>query len=169
MKKLVSVILLIAVLFSFASCGAKTEGESTTDANKQSQTEVKIDLNEIKNTIITENELEDPLEMEKDGFCDIYNIDESLVEEFVCVTTIAGTFPDEVIMVKATSGNAKEAIIDELNSHLEDIMVQSQNYDEENYALAQTCKVITEGDYVALFISAKHEAMEKTFLGAFNK
>ncbi|MBP9989148.1 MAG: DUF4358 domain-containing protein, partial [Ruminococcus sp.] len=44
-----------------------------------------------------------------------------------------------------------------------DVKVQSENYSQENYALAQECKVLTQGDYVALFVSAKHADMEKMF------
>lgn len=77
-----------------------------------------------------------------------------------------GVFPDEIVMIKATDADAAKRIEEKLNKRLEEVKVQSESYDAENYALAQECKVIKEGNYVALFLSAKHADMEKIFQDA---
>lgn len=167
MKKILSLFLVLTLVFAFSSCGQKPEVPSTSE--KMSQKETTIDINAVKDRIIAETQLPEPLEIKAEALCELYSIDEADVSEAVCVTTMNGTFPDEVIIIKAASEEAKQRISDILTSHLEDVKVQSQNYDAENYALAQECKVIGEGNYLALFVSAKHAQMEKIFNESVNK
>lgn len=167
MKKILSLFLVLTVVFAFSSCEQKPEDAGTTET--PSPKETVIDINAVKDKIIAEAELTDPLEIKAEALCELYSIDEADVSEAVCVTTMNGTFPDEVIIIKAASEEAKKRISDILTSHLEDVKVQSQNYDAENYALAQECKVIGEGNYLALFVSAKHAQMEKIFNESVNK
>ena len=54
-----------------------------------------------------------------------------------------------------------------LNNRLDNVMAQAQNYDPESLAVAQQCKVLTQGSYAALFLSPQHEAMEAIFAESF--
>lgn len=156
MKKALSLIIVFIVIFTFASCTQKTA-------------EITIDINAVKNTIIEDLELKEPLEIDKENFCERYAVDAADISEVVCFVTLNGTFPDEAIIIKAVNEDAKLRITEKLNSHLDEVKVQSQNYDAENYALAQECKIIEKGNYLALFISAKHAQMEKIFEESFNQ
>lgn len=165
MKKFLSVILALTVIFAFASCAKEPDEEKPSD---KAPSEITIDINAVKNSIIEKAELTDPLELDSEKLCELYAIDPADVSEAVCVTTLDGTFPDEAIIIKAVNEDAKKRIAENLSSHLDDVKVQSQNYDAENYALAQQCRIIEKGNYLALFISAKHEQMEKIFNEAVN-
>ena len=158
MKKFLSVILVLILILGLTACTKKTPEEKPLD---KTPGEITIDINAVKNLIIEKTELADPLELGAEQLCELYDIDVNDVAEAVCVTTLDGTFPDEVIIIKAASGEAKSRITEKLSSHLDDVKVQSQNYDAENYALAQECKIIEKGNFIALFISAKHAQMEK--------
>lgn len=158
MKKFLSVILVLTLVLGLTACTEKTPEEKPSD---KTPSEITIDINVVKNTIIEKAELTDPLELGAEQLCELYDIDVNDVTEAVCVTTLDGTFPDEVIIIKAANGEAKSRITEKLSSHLDDVKVQSQNYDAENYALAQECKIIEKGNFIALFISAKHAQMEK--------
>lgn len=166
MKKFLSVILALTVIFAFASCTKNTPEDKPSD---KAPSEITIDINAVKSSIIEKAELTDPLEIDAEKLCELYDIDISDVAEAVCVTTLDGTFPDEIIMIKSANEDAKKRITDKLISHLDDVKVQSQNYDAENYALAQECKIIEQGNYLALFISAKHAQMEKIFEESVNQ
>lgn len=166
MKKFLSVILALTVVFAFASCTKNTDGEKPLS---KLSSEITIDINAVKNSIIEKAELAEPLEIEAEKLCELYDIDPADVAQAVFVTTLDGTFPDEIIIVKASSEDAKKRITEKFNSHLDDVKVQSQNYDAENYALAQQCRIIEKGNYLALFISAKHEQMEKIFEESVNQ
>ena len=58
---------------------------------------------------------------------------------------------------------AASRVAEKLESRLAEIKNQSASYDAENYALAQKCKVTKDSNYVTLFVSAKHEDMQKIF------
>lgn len=158
MKKFLSVILVLTLVLGLAACTEKIPEEKPSD---KTPSEITIDINAVKNSIIEKTELADPLELGAEQLCELYDIDVNDVAEAVCVTTLDGTFPDEVIIIKAANGEAKSRITEKLSAHLDDVKVQSQNYDAENYALAKGCKIIEKGNYIALFISAKHAQMEK--------
>ncbi|MCH5170811.1 MAG: DUF4358 domain-containing protein [Oscillospiraceae bacterium] len=158
MKKFLSVIFVLILILGLTACTEKTPEEKPSD---KTPSEITIDINAVKNAIIEKAELTDPLELGTEQLCELYDIDVNDVAEAVCVTTLDGTFPDEVIIIKAANGEAKSRIIEKLSAHLDDVKVQSQNYDAENYALAQECKIIEKGNFIALFISAKHAQMEK--------
>ena len=97
---------------------------------------------------------------------DLYGIAQSDIASAGCFITMNGSFPEEAIMVEAKDSAAKGRIVSALNTRLADVLVQVESYDPDNYALAKQCKVISKGNYVALFVSPKHAAMESAFYGA---
>ena len=71
------------------------------------------------------------------------------------------------VIVKAVDPAAAGRVEARLNARLDSVMGQAQNYDPESFAIAQQCRVQKNGNYVALFISPQHEAMEQIFDKAF--
>ena len=161
MKKYLSVILVLVLVFALSACAEKPAEETPSQ-------EITIDLNALKNSIIEKAELVEPLEIDLENFCERYDVDASDVSDLVYITTLNGTFPDEIIIVKSANGDAKMRITEKFSSRLDEVKVQSRDYDAENYALAQECKIIEKDSYLALFISAKHAQMEKIFEESFN-
>ena len=102
----------------------------------------------------------------QDRLTDLYGIAQSDIASAGCFITVNGSFPEEAIMIEAKDSAAQSRIVSALNTRLADVMVQAENYDAENYALAKQCKVITAGNYVALFVSPQHAAMESVFNAA---
>lgn len=133
-------------------------------APSTSKAQTKADLGTIKKTIISTLKISDSMDISQARLNDLYGIDSKDIASSACFITVSGSFPEEAIMLEASSSQAKGRIVNLLNSRLADVKVQSESYDEENYALAQSCKVISKGNYVALFISASHSEMEKIFL-----
>ncbi len=160
---------LIAVL-CFCACGKNgTVEPSATETPKASEVTENIDLqalmDQLKNVLVAD----EPFELDKQGLNDMYGIAVDDMADAVCVLTMDGVFPDEVIVIKAADEAAKQRIKDNLQLRLDDVLVQSKDYDPENYSLAQKCKISEHGDYVALFISAEHESMENIFDKAFQR
>lgn len=102
----------------------------------------------------------------KERLTDLYGIAQGDIASAGCFITMNGSFPEEAIMIEAKDGGAKSRIVSALNTRLSDVLVQAENYDAENYALAKQCKVISKGNYVALFVSPQHAAMESMFSSA---
>ena len=148
MKKIIIGILAFVLLFSLAACG----GEPATK-----------DIASIKEQIVTELAIEGAMDIPTERLLDLYGIDPASVKSSACFVTMGGAFPDEIIMVEAADSAAANEIAKKLETRLADVSNQAQNYDAESYAQFQKCKVQSTGVYVALFISAKAEQMQKIF------
>lgn len=149
MKRLICAVLLIAMMFSLVACGSDSYRE--------------IDIKAVKEQIISELSIEGALDLASERLLALYGIEEADIAESACFVTMGGVFPDEIVMIKATDEAAADRIEAKLNTRLDEIKIQSQSYDPENYAIAQECKVLREGNVVALFMSAKHADMEAIF------
>ncbi len=125
-----------------------------------------VDLSALSNQIIKSAGVEGAMPLPQDRLTDLYGIAQSDIASAGCFITVNGSFPEEAIMIEAKDSAAQSRIVSALNTRLADVMVQAENYDAENYALAKQCKVITAGNYVALFVSPQHAAMESVFNAA---
>ena len=148
MKKIISLVLAMICLFSLAACGGE---------------EADIDVAKVKEQIINDLGVEGALDIDTASLLDLYGIVAEDVEESACYVTMDGVFPQEVILVKAVSQEAAKRVSEKLNVRIDEVKIQSQSYDAENYALAQECKVIVKGNVVAMFLSPQHAEMEKIF------
>lgn len=122
-----------------------------------------IDLQSFKARIISDFDVTDPLDLTQERAAALYHIDPADIAESASFITMDGTFPDEVILLRAADANAADRIETQLELRLEEIMNQSQNYDAENYALLKKCKIQKKGTIVAIFISAKGVEMQNAF------
>ncbi|MBR2724479.1 MAG: DUF4358 domain-containing protein [Ruminococcus sp.] len=167
MKKIIAALLILVCFMCLFACTDKEEANNTTNqALKPADTE-NVNLAEIKESIIADCAVEGAMDIDAYMLLNLYGIEEADVKENASFTTMDGVFPDEIIMIKASSEDAVERIIAKLENRLEAVLEQSKNYDAENFAIAQKCKVLTKGDVVALFVSAQHEQMQEIFLSAF--
>jgi hypothetical protein len=157
MKKIVSLLIAFILVFSFAACSSDG-GEKT-----QTNTDITVDLNAVKAEMIQTLSPSDPIELSAQSLLDLYGIAAEDIEASACYTTMDGVFPEEVIMIKAKDSDALARIEEKMNNRIAEVKVQSQNYDAENYALAQKCGVKSDGLYVTLFISPNVEEMTNMF------
>ena len=130
--------------------------------------ENKVDLAAVRTAIVDQLGLTDPLNLDTDALNNLYGIDPSLVAQSASFTVAAGTFPDEVVMVEAVSDEAVASIQEKLQSRLDQVLVQSQSYDAENYKAAQSCQVRVNGRFVSLILSPKQAdiaAVYATYVG----
>lgn len=146
MKKIICVLLALMLVLS--GCGAEP---------------VTKDIAAIKDTILSQLEIADAIDLPKERLLDLYGIDAAGVKDSACFITMGGAFPDEIIMVETVDAAAAKAVAEKLEVRLADAKNQAENYDAESYALLEKCKVTTTGLYVTLFISAKNEAMQSIF------
>lgn len=149
MKKIICILFAAFLMLSLFACGEDTVKD--------------IDIKAVKEQIISELAIEGALDLASERLLALYGIEEADITESACFVTMGGVFPDEIVMIKAVDGDAADRIEAKLNTRLDEIKVQSQSYDPENYAVAQECKVLREGNTVALFMSAKHADMEAVF------
>ena len=132
-----------------------TEEPSDDELMVDPPAENKVDLAAVRTAIVDQLGLTDPLNLDTDALNNLYGINPSLVAQSASFTVAAGTFPDEVIMVEAVSDEAVASIQEKLQRRLDQVMVQSQSYDAENYKAAQSCQVRVNGRFVSLILSPK--------------
>lgn len=147
---------------------SESEFQQSELTSSSETSEKQVDLGGIKKTIISELKIEEPMDIDTSKLTDLYGIEAADVAESACFITSNGTFPEEVIMIKAKDDAAQKRIVQLLETRIDDVKIQSESYDPDNYAIAQKCKVITQGEYVAMFISASHEKMESIFIQSLN-
>lgn len=132
-----------------------TEEPSDDELMVDPPAENKVDLAAVRTAIVDQLGLTDPLNLDTDALNNLYGIDPSLIAQSASFTVAAGTFPDEVVMVEAVSDEAVATIQEKLQSRLDQVLVQSQSYDAENYKAAQSCQVRVNGRFVSLILSPK--------------
>ncbi len=143
-----------------------TTAAPTTTTAAPTTTQKTVDLSALSNQIINSAGVEGAMPLPKERLTDLYGIAQADIASAGCFITMNGSFPEEAIMIEAKDSGAQSRIVSALNTRLADVLVQAENYDAENYALAKQCKVITSGNYVALFVSPHHAAMESAFNSA---
>ena len=155
MKKIICAVLAVVCMFSLFACGMEKEIDSRD-----------IDIAAVKEQIIADLKVEGAMDLAPQRLLALYGIEEADIAQSACYVTMDGVFPDEIVMIKAVDSAAADRIEEKLGVRLDEIKVQSQSYDPENYAIAQECSVQRVGNTVALFMSPNHNAMEKIFTGA---
>ena len=143
-----------------------TTAAPTTTTAAPTTTQKTVDLAALSDQIIKSAGVEGAMPLPKERLTDLYGIAQADIASAGCFITMNGSFPEEAIMIEAKDSAAQSRIVSALNTRLADVLVQAENYDAENYALAKQCKVITSGNYVALFVSPHHAAMESAFNSA---
>lgn len=168
MKKILCLVLAAIMALALVACsngGSDAADETKAPAETQSQGVVDdrdIDIAALGEKMVTELNVE-ARKLSVDALGELYDIDTSDVADASSYIADGGSFPDEIIIVKATDSEAAARVQALLEARLETVREQSRNYDEQNYAQAQECKVMTSGSYVALFVSSQHAAMESMF------
>ncbi len=152
MKKIALILAIVCLLGALSACGAAKEPDPAA----------------VVDEIIASLSIANPLDVPAERLLALYGIAAEDIAASASFTTLdGGIFPDEVVIVKAVDSAAADRVEQCLNTRLESVMAQAQNYDAESLAVAQQCKVLTQGQYVALFLSPQHEAMEAIFEQSF--
>lgn len=150
---------------------ANTPSDETPETQPEVQpqpeqpTAVSVDLAAVRTDIQTQLGITDALPLETDALLNLYGIDSSWVAQSASFVTMAGTFPDEVILVEAVDETAAASIQEKLQNRLNEVLVQSESYDPDNYKAAQSCSVRVNGCYVALILSPKQADMAAIYEG----
>lgn len=125
-------------------------------------------LSEVRTAMIDAQETEDAYLLETEALLNLYGIREEDVAQSASYVTMSGTFPDEIILTEAVDEDAAARIAACLQARLNEVLVQSETYDPDNYQAAQTCKVETDGLFISLILSPKQEDLTAVYKGFFS-
>lgn len=172
MKRLVSLtaaLLALAMMLTLAACGNDPEPPAEDPAGEPAQTETvgSVDLTAVRDQILADCQITDYVEVAAEGLEQVYGITADQVAAFAGVNASAsGAFPQEVVMIQAVDETAAADVAAKMESHLANIAETAASYDPDSLALAESCKVVTDGVYVGLFFSEHYDAMVSAFQSA---
>ena len=125
-------------------------------------------LTDVRAAIIDQLGISDPFLLDTFALLNLYGISSDLVQQSASFVTMAGTFPDEIILIEAVDEAAVSTIQACLQNRLNEVLVQSETYDAENYAAAQQCQVRVTGLHIALILSPRQAEMTAVYQSFVN-
>ena len=97
---------------------------------------------------------------------DYYGVAAEKIAEVTAVQDACG-YKDEIVIVKAVDEAAAGEIAALLSGHIEYQKESMRSYDAAQYDILCSSRVITNGNYTAMFISAAQRTMEEIFQSFF--
>ena len=171
---LVAVLLTLVMALSLAACGGSEDpapaGNPDDTKTEQSGTQepaAAVDLTALREKMVTDFALTDVLPVETDALETIYGITADQVKSSASCNAASGAaFPQEIVMIEAVDETAAAAVAEKLENRLSAIAEQAASYDPDILALAEKCKVVTDGVYVGMFFSSHYDDMVAAFQAA---
>lgn len=163
MKKIASLLIVIAMLFAFASCG-----DSETPVAP-----IEINCTDSLGNIYQKIAEEIPMNYEKfnltsNDMIDYYGISTDKIAEMIAVQDACG-YKDEIVMIKAVNSDAAEEIADLLGQHIAYQKDSMKDYDAAQYQILEKSAVDIKGEYVAMFISSSQNRMLEIYDSYFTE
>lgn len=141
MKKFLTAMVLILLSGAFLiACGSGTK-------------EVTESVNDIYSDIKSQVTLEPMYENDGDYIYNYYGIDSTLLEEFVFAEAQDGLKVDTVVLLKVSEDEDVDTVKESLNTVVEQKKNTMNNYIPEQYDIACSAVLESQGNFVYLIIS----------------
>ena len=151
MKRIIAMLCAVMLVLALCSCS----GGGTTQTKP---------LNEVFADIKSSVDLGEVLEYTDVAMLDrYYGISADEVEEFAGCVNSSGTDQTEIVLIKAVNIAAAEKVEEVLNNKYNSKLNENRNYNPEQAAMIEKCKVERNGQHVAMIISADAEAITKIY------
>ena len=152
MKKVFSVILVIALVFGLSACGGKEEVKS-------------VDLNGIYESY--SQYLPDMFSMDEDTMLNFLGIDMADCTQAVVSICGDGMRADEVWLIEAKDAAALERLQELAQTRIVAKEDETISYAPDQYAIVTQAQLLTNGNYLALLISPDVEQKKTLFEAPF--
>ncbi len=154
-----------------ASEAEKEPSEEKEDSREEEKEEEKKEepvvetktLAQIQAEIKTAVSASGAMDLDAGAISSLYGIESGDMVQAVGFVVMEGTFPHEAIMVEAKNAEAAARVENLLKVKHTSFVEQSKGYDAENYALAQKCNVVRNGNYISMFLTPDYETMQAVF------
>jgi ABC-type transport system substrate-binding protein len=195
MKRILSItVALLLLMLALAACGGNSEEPAETESTEVTETteepaetteesaepaeEVEeaaetvaetSDLMALANQMIQEAGITDAIPVSAEALTNVYGLDPAQIVAAAGYNAASGgAFPQEIVLVQASSADNAAAVAQAFTNRLSDIAAQAESYDPDSLALAQKCSVVTNGDYVGLFFSEHYDQFVDLFQNGLN-
>ncbi len=146
-----------------AASAQPTEPAAQTPSEPEPPESSSVDLETVCQAMIDKIGATDHLPLDASAFESLYGIEPATLAQGVGFVTMAGVFPDEVVLLEAVDESAAAAAAEKLQNRLDEVMVQAETYDPDSYAKAKTCEVVTDGCFVRLLLSPKQSELAEVY------
>lgn len=151
MKKIIAVVLMMVIAaMCLTACGSKPAPAKEADLNA---------------VMASFNLGEDMMSLDADDLLDAYGIKSVDVKQFAAMTS-TGLECDEIVLIEAVDADAAGRIKTALETRYQAKVDQTVNYQPDQYAIIKECSVTTNGNYVAMIVSANASDLTKTYTAA---
>lgn len=153
MKKMISLMLALALVMSLAACGGKQEEPVSIDVNA---------LYESYSQYMPDMFYPDEMTM-----MDFLGIDVAECTQYKVAICAEGMRSDEVWLIEAKDAAALENLKQLAQTRIEAKKDETVSYAPDQYVVVEKAVVLTNGNYLALFISPDVDALKAGFEVAF--
>ncbi len=150
-----SFLLCMLILIPLAGC-AQTNDPDQSTAKTPAVSEIGDKIGQTVN--LTEMKKGDSAKLQK-----LYDIDPTLVEDFILYTAPSNIKADELAIIKVKDSNNVEQIKEKLDQRVQAQGTSFKDYLPEEYAIIEKHILKSKGNYVLLTISKDSAAIEKIF------
>lgn len=152
MKKILSIVLLIALVFTLSACGGKKDKA------------VSANLPEV---LAKFGFGEDMMTLSEGDMLDLYFIDAKDMKQFAGAISMTGIDCEEVVLVEAVDADAANRVKAQLDQRYQTKLNETENYLPDEYAIIKTCSVSVKGNYVAMIVAENAADLVKIYEESF--
>lgn len=92
-----------------------------------------------------------------------YGIQAEDVEDYAGGINNSGVQQDEIVLIKATSDDAAQRIVEALQTRYDAKISENENYNPEQAAMIKACKIEQDGLYISMIISPDAEKITEIY------
>ena len=155
MKKAMSLILALVLVLGLTACGGKTEETVSVDVNA---------LYESYAQYMPEMFFPD-----EDTMLNFLGISVEDCVQYKVAICAEGMRSDEIWLIEARDAAALEELQQLAQTRIQAKLDETVSYAPDQYVVVEKAEVLTQGNYLALFISPEVEALRAGFEAAFQK
>lgn len=151
-NKILSSLLLLSLIVILNACG-----------NTASTIEPGADLSSLGNEILDEVDFEDDLAVLNENLASnyLYQVNFTNVSNYQ-IYAGGGFIAEEIILIEAVDAEAAEAVLESINTRIDDLKTSYGNYTPEELENLEDPAIVTNGNYVFFVISSENEEAEST-------
>ena len=151
MKKILSLILLAAMLLTLTACGGKEESKS-------------VDLNALYESYGAY--MPEMFVPDEDTLMNFLGIDTADCKQYVVMICADGMRTDEVWLIEAKDADALARLTELAENRLASKADETVSYAPDQYLVVEKAQLLTNGNYLALLVSPEVDAMKAGFEAA---
>ncbi len=160
MKKLITLILALVLMFSFAACS----GNETPDAEA-----AEINVEEVYASIESAVEMNEMTILEEDMILNLLGIEAEKTVQLKVAEAADGLLADEIWLIEAVDEAAAQEIVSLANTRIEVQAAASKTYSPEQHEIVNKAEIITNGNFVAFIVSPSVDEIVTVVNDAFGK